>query len=98
MVDPRRFGDDRFVPRISAFYGIVIAMYYRDHDPPHFHAFYGEHEARISIGTLGLLSGGLPGRAMRLIREWAQLYRAELEANWDKARLREPLDTIPPLP
>jgi hypothetical protein len=35
------------VPRISAFYGIVIAMYYDDHPPPHFHPKYGEHQARF---------------------------------------------------
>ena len=28
------------MPRLSTFYGIVIAMYYRDHHPPHFHAVY----------------------------------------------------------
>jgi hypothetical protein len=40
------------VPRISSFYGIVIAMYYRDHHPPHFHAIYAEYEAQIVIETL----------------------------------------------
>ena len=50
----------RPVPRISAFYGIVIAMYYRDHAPPHFHAVYGEYEATIVIATLSVLSGDLP--------------------------------------
>jgi hypothetical protein len=88
----------RRVPRISAFYGIVIAMYYRDHAPPHFHAVYGEHEATIVIETLAVLSGALPGRALRLVREWARLHRTELEANWDAARARAPLASIEPLP
>jgi len=86
------------VPRISAFYGIVIAMYYRDHAPPHFHAVYGEYEATIVIATLAVLSGDLPRRALRLVQEWAELHRAELEANWDAARVRAPLATIDPLP
>jgi hypothetical protein len=86
------------MPRICAFYGIVIAMYYRDHDPPHFHAVYGEHQAQIVIATLEPLHGALPIRALRLIREWGELHRAELEANWDRARTREPLDTIEALP
>jgi hypothetical protein len=85
------------VPRISAFYGIVITMYYRDHEPPHFHAIYGEHEAQVVIATIDVLSGELPLRALRLVREWASLHRSELEANWAKARAREPLDTIAPL-
>jgi hypothetical protein len=86
------------MPRISAFYGIVISMYYRDHEPPHFHAVYGEYQAQIVIATLEPLGGELPMRALRLVREWGSLHRAELEANWEKARSREPLDTIAPLP
>ena len=39
------------MPEISRFLGIVIAMYYRDHAPPHFHAIYGEHEATVNIET-----------------------------------------------
>jgi hypothetical protein len=98
VVEPRDFSHDEPVPRISAFYGIVITMYYRDHEPPHFHAVYGEHQAQIVIATLEPLFGELPSRALRLVREWAELHRAELEANWAKARARESLDTIPPLP
>ena len=90
--------DDRAVPRISAFYGIVIAMYYRDHAPPHFHAVYGEYEATIVIATLSVLSGDLPARALRLVQEWARLHQAELEANWNAARVRVPLASIEPLP
>ena len=85
------------MPRISTFYGIVIAMYYRDHAPPHFHAIYGEHEATIIIGDLDLLSGYLPTRALRLVLEWAELHGDELAANWQRARDREPLDSIEPL-
>jgi hypothetical protein len=85
------------VPRISTFYGIVIAMYYLDHAPPHFHAIYGEHEATIVIGDLEVLSGFLPTRALRLVREWAELHGDELAANWQKAREHVPLDSIEPL-
>lgn len=73
-------------------------MYYRDHEPPHFHAVYGEYQAQVAIATLEPLNGELPARALRLVREWAALHRSELDANWAKARAREPLDTIPPLP
>lgn len=86
------------MPRISAFYGIVITMYFRDHDPPHFHAVYGEHQAQIVISSLEPLFGELPPRALRLVREWAALHRPELEANWERARAREPLANIEPLP
>jgi hypothetical protein len=86
------------MPRISAFYGIVITMYYRDHQPPHFHAVYGEYQSQIAIATLEPIYGELPRRALRLVREWADLHRPELEANWARARVREPLDTIASLP
>jgi hypothetical protein len=97
-VSVRGPADHPCVPRISAFYGIVIAMYYRDHAPPHFHAVYAEHEATIVISSLAVLTGELPPRAMRLVREWAELHRDELEANWHAARARTPLASIEPLP
>jgi len=86
------------VPRISSFYGIVIAMYYRGHGAPHFHALYGEYEASISILSLDLLAGSLPPQAFRLVKRWASLHREELLKNWDLAEEGEVLETIAPLP
>lgn len=88
------------VPRISAFYGIVIWMY---HDEihhlgrPHFHARYGDDEASVEIGTSEVLAGGLPPRALRLVTDWASEHRDELQDNWDRARRHEPLRRIEPL-
>lgn len=90
--------DNATVPRISAFYGIVITMYFRDHPPPHFHAKYGEHVAEIAIATLELIDGWLPPRALRLVLEWAREHQDELQANWDRARAHEALVGIDPLP
>ena len=87
------------MPRLSYFYGIKIAMYWREHNHPvaHFHAEYGEHIASLAIdGTL--LAGSLPPRALRLVREWAALHEAELRANWERVRARQPLVPIDPLP
>jgi Domain of unknown function (DUF4160) len=86
------------MPRISEFYGIAIAMYYAEHGIPHFHALYAGRDASIAIETLEVLGGSLPDRALRLVREWATLHRAELEADWQRARDGQPLDRIPPLP
>jgi hypothetical protein len=72
-------------------------MYFSDHNPPHFHACYAEHEAAISIETLEILFGDLPRRARALAIEWASLHRAELQANWDLARAGLPLNEIDPL-
>jgi hypothetical protein len=88
------------MPRISAFYGIVIWMY---HDEglhpgrPHFHAEYGDDEASFDIETLDLIVGHMPGRASKLVVEWAQLHRDELRENWNRAREHQPLQRIDPL-
>ncbi len=85
------------MPRISEFYGIVIYMYYRDHGVPHFHAIYGEHEAVIAIRGLRVLDGGLPRRALSLVRAWGKLHVEELQRDWERARERRPLRPIAPL-
>jgi hypothetical protein len=89
--------DDRHVPRISEFYGIVIEMFFGDHAPPHFHARYGGDEALIIISTGEVYAGSLPRRALRLVREWAEERRDELEADWARAEALEPLQWIEPL-
>jgi hypothetical protein len=86
------------MPRISAFYGIVITMYSSDHAPPHFHARYGEYEAKILIASGDPIAGELPIRALRLVREWATLHEAELQVDWELAQARQPLASIDPLP
>lgn len=85
------------MPTISVFYGIVIAMFYNDHDPPHFHARYAEYRARVAIDG-DVLDGDLPPRAARLVREWAGLHREELEQDWHLAQELRPLLAIEPLP
>ena len=71
------------MPTISRFYGIVIQMYFGDHAPPHFHALYAEFEALIDIRAFEVIGGQLPGRAMALVLEWAQLHRDELMRDWE---------------
>jgi hypothetical protein len=86
------------MPRISAFHGVVITMYYREHGVPHFHARYAEHDASVAIDTLDVLEGSLPRPTLGLVREWAELHRDELTANWERARDKDPLEEINPLP
>jgi hypothetical protein len=85
------------MPRISQFFGLVITMYYNDHNPPHFHVRYAENEASVIIETLEILAGRLPRRALAMVLEWAALHRAELQANWERAREGQPLERIVPL-
>jgi hypothetical protein len=65
---------DSRVPRISEFYGIAIAMYYAEHGVAHVHAVYAGQDASIAVDTLEVLAGSLPDRALRLVREWAELH------------------------
>jgi hypothetical protein len=87
------------MPRISAFFGIVIGMYFNDdhHGHPHFHAAYAEFEASIRIDQLGVIEGDLPRRAERMVLEWAELHQDELIENWRRARNRQALLRVNPL-
>jgi hypothetical protein len=85
------------MPEVSRFLGIIIRFYYNEHLPAHFHAEYGEHQAQIAIGSHALLRGGLPGRVLGLVQEWAELHGAELQHCWEQARRGEIPDKIAPL-
>jgi hypothetical protein len=85
------------MPRVSEFYGIVIYMYFLDHDPPHFHALYGGDEALVSIVSGETLRGSLPRTAGRLVEQWRSEHVEELLANWALAREPAALGAIEPL-
>ena len=84
------------MPEISRFLGIVIAILYREHPPPHFHARYGEYEVSVRIAD-GVVEGRFPRRAMGHVLEWYALHRDELLQNWELAQAGKPLRPIPPL-
>jgi len=81
--------------RSHGFYGIAIAMYYNDHNPPHFHAQDGHSRAVIRIVDGRIIAGSLPPTAMRLVAQWALAHRSELEDNWARARVDQPIERIP---
>ena len=74
------------MPEISRFFGIVIAMFYSDHEPPRFHARYGQDQTIIGLDSLRVLEGRLPPRALGLVMEWAAVHQAVLRADWELAR------------
>ncbi len=82
------------MPRLSAFYGIVIYMYIRDHGLAHIHAHYGGERAVFAVATGEGLAGSLRPRQAALVREWAALHRIELLEAWDRASDGEPPGTI----
>ena len=84
------------MPRISIFFGIVIYMYYDDHNPLHFHASYEGLEGFFDFEE-NMIRGYMPGKAQNLIKEWCGLHKKELEGNWENARKDKPLNWIEPL-
>jgi hypothetical protein len=84
------------MPEISRFYGIIIMMFYNDHNPPHFHANYGDYKVVISIDE-EIVEGYMPKRALKLIFEWMDLHKDELLTNWKKCQSGEVPQKIDPL-
>ncbi len=85
------------MPEISRFFGIIIRMYFDEHEPPHFHAIYGKEEAQVGIEPIQLLRGGLPSRASSMVFEWAALHQRELIDNWQRLRTDQSARKVPPL-
>ena len=85
------------VPTISRFLGLVITMYFDDHDPPHFHALHADGEAKVRIDTLELIDSTLSRRHIRFVVAWTELHQDELLENWRRARAGETLHGIDPL-
>ena len=85
------------MPTISIFYGMVIQMYWLDHDPPHFHVRYGGEQAVISIESGELTRGALPSRALKLVQEWTALHRTELLEDWKLCQTKQTPKPIEPL-
>jgi phosphomannomutase len=85
------------MPEICRFFGIIITMYFDEHNPPHFHARYGEYKMEVAIETLSVLAGKFPPRALGLVTEWAVQHREELLEDWELACKRSELKKISPL-
>lgn len=85
------------MPTISMFRGIKITMYWNDHMPPHFHAFYGGSEALVSIRDLEVLEGDLPNKQLKMLLGWAAFHQEELMENWELAKDNQELFAIEPL-
>lgn len=83
------------MPTIAVFYGIVIQMFYDDHNPPHLHARYGRAKALVRLSDGTILSGELPPTAERLVRDWTLARKRELEENWRRSVDHQPLERIP---
>lgn len=77
------------MPEICRFLGVVITMYFDEHNPPHFHARYNEYRAAMSISDLNVIAGQLPAKVRGLVQEWAEEHRAELLNIWETGEFRK---------
>lgn len=87
------------MPELSRFYGMIIRMIYMDnaqHNKPHFHVYYGDYEASISIDG-DLLAGSLPVKQLRIVQAWAAIHEEELYKAWNSAVKGEAFGKIEPL-
>lgn len=84
------------MPEISQFYGVVIMMFFDDHNPPHFHVKYNDNMAIINIKN-GQISGTLPRRALRMVYDWLDLHQQELLDNWELMKNQKQPNKIEPL-
>lgn len=84
------------MPEVSQFLGIIISMYWSEHNPPHFHAKYGEYKIIVHIHT-GVVEGKFPKRALKHVLEWYELHKDELLEDWELCAKREMPKSIEPL-
>ena len=85
------------MPEICRFFGIIVRMFYDEHNPPHIHVEYQGNKAVLDF--LGnVLKGDLKSRtALRLVREWIDLRLDELRTSWERAQAGREVDRIDPL-
>lgn len=85
---------------LSMFYGIIISIYYLDnnqHNIPHIHVKYQEHEAVFSIPDGSILEGSLPNNKLKLVIAWMEIHQDELIADWELAISGNTVFQIEPL-
>ncbi len=85
------------MPEISRFQGIIIKMFAKDHNPPHFHAYQGKYEAIFNIETGEIIEGDFPPNKKILVTAWAFLRKKELMKNWNSLSKGIGFDKIEPL-
>lgn len=88
------------MPVLSTFYGIIVRIYYKDvnqHNAPHIHAEYAEHNAVYRIPDGETLVGSLPRNKHRMMQAWIAIHEDELMASWKLAVQGQIVERIPPL-
>lgn len=77
------------MPEVSRFFGIVITMYFKEHNPPHFHVTYGEIEVQFDMNEGAFIKGMLPSKSARLVLAWFEIHKDELMEMWETKEFRK---------
>ena len=88
------------MPELCRFFGVIIRMYMEvgaPHHTPHFHAYYQNDVAVLSIDPVDLIAGSLPRRQRRLVEAWAEVHQRELSAAWERLQEGDLPEAIDPL-
>ena len=83
------------MPIISRFFGIAIRIHWKDHNPPHFHAYYEKYKSIFDIKTGEKMEGKFPRTGERIVKAWARQHQKELFKSWEQARQGQQPNTIP---
>lgn len=84
------------MPEISRFFGIIVSLFWRDHNPPHIHFTYGDYECSISIIDR-VVDGKSPAKVIAKVNEWIDIHESEILSAWEKAQNGEKIEKITPL-
>lgn len=74
------------MPVVALVAGVMIRLYYADHEPAHFHAVIGEAEMLVRIADLEVMAGNLPPAQRRAVMEWARQHQDRLALAWLQCR------------
>lgn len=85
------------MPEISKFFGIIIKMFAKDHNPPHLHAEYGNYKAVFNIYSGEKICGKFPVKKEALVKAWIVIHQEELMKNWDNLTIGKGFKKIKPL-
>lgn len=88
------------MPELSRFFGIIIRMFTEvggQHHLAHFHAYWQDQVAVVSIQPVDVIAGSLPTRQRRLVEAWAELHQQELLDDWSRLQNGQAPVPIDPL-
>ena len=77
------------MPELSRFFGIIVTMYFNEHNPPHFHVEYNGLQAQFDLMQGVFIKGSLPSRESRLVLAWYELHKEELLSMWETKEFKK---------